>query len=759
MRNTRTFWRTVLNIVLGGMALIAAVKSYPGASQSDTYFYIVGLLTWIFASFVFISRPDDDVAHLSYLMSVGLMSICSVNGTFSVTDQGWESKFIPLFQFASTIFVPCIFFRCFASFPSEKRFAANRFFRWWVYAPAILLFTAMSISYLTGNSYRWLFFLIDMRWFTILNLICLFGYSIAGHACLLHTWLCGETDTQRKQAKWLFLGISMGTVPVAIFHTIPSITGASPLFGNFSAYTLVLIMLCYAVAIARYGLMDIKLVLNRSSVYAVLSGVMLAIYLASIKIYNSVISRDSEDAVGIFAALVVALLFTPVKRRVQDFIDKYFDQRRYDYRIKLENLSGTLSTILRLDDLVDTLLRQLEEVLQPEFAGLLLKGGAEFQVYRQIGDEHKLKETLSELDPESVSDRPKRIGGRKLAIPLLSKGVLVGVILLGGKLSEKRYNAEDVSLMTTLSNQTAISIENALIYEELRRQIAFMREAYDRLVGTFRKSYPEHLPPEKPASEGEDIMAELDMIADALIRSSEELRVLDDLKSQFISNVSHDLRTPLTIIKGFADNLLDGIAGELDDGQRKYMEGIAQNCERLVRMVDDLLMLSRILAGKISLVPVKVSLSSLISEVMFGLTTIAEKKKVSLTSNCPPDVTLLADKDKLERILINLLHNAIKFTPSGGKVWVSVQDRGEYVDISVEDTGIGIPPERLDEIFQRFQQVQGKDKWKSEGLGLGLSIVKELVELHGGSVSARSEPDKGSQFTVRLPKGEKEYDA
>ena len=750
MRKTQTFWRTVLNIVLGGMALIAAVRSYPGAS--DAYFYIVGLLTWIFASFVFIqSRPDDDVAHLSYLMSVGLLSICSVNGTFS----GWEAKFIPLFQFASTIFVPCIFFRCFAAFPSKKRFAANRFFRWWVYAPATLLFAAISISYLAGNSYKRLFFLIDMKGFTILNLICLFGYSIAGHACLLHTWLRGETDKQRKQAQWLFLGISLGTVPVAIFHTIPRIIGVTPPFGNYPAYTLVLIMLCYAVAIAKYGLMDIELVLNRSSVYAVLSGVMLAVYLASIKVYNLVIS-DSDDAIGIFSALVVALLFTPAKRRIQHFIDKYFDQRRYNYLKILGDLSGTLSTILRLDELVDTLLGQLKEAFRPEFAVLWLKQDSGFRIY---GDEEQLNQTSSEFDPESVGTRPERIDSRKLAVPLLSKGNLVGVILLGEKSSRKRYNAEDISLMEIISNQMAISVEIALIHGELRQQIDFMQTAYDGLVETFRKSYPEHLPPEKSVAEAKDIMVELNIIAGALIKSSEDLRVLDELRSDFISKLIHELPQPLTAIKGYADNLLDGASGELNDEQKEKMKVISQNCDRIARMVEDLLMLSRILAEKINLTPEKLPLSPLISDIVFELSIIAKEKKVSLTGNCPPNMTLLADRNKLRQILINLLHNAIKFTPPGGKVWISVQDRGEYVDILVEDTGIGIPRESLDKIFERFQQVQGEDKRKSQGLGLGLSIVKELVELHGGSVSVQSELEKGSQFTVTLPKGNREYDA
>jgi signal transduction histidine kinase len=271
-------------------------------------------------------------------------------------------------------------------------------------------------------------------------------------------------------------------------------------------------------------------------------------------------------------------------------------------------------------------------------------------------------------------------------------------------------------------------------------------------VETFRRSNPELTPPEKPALGDEDIISQLDMIAEALVRSSERLRALDELKSQFLSNVSHELHTPLTSIKGYADNLLDGVVGELDERQRKYMERISQNSERLVKMINDLLSLSRIEAGRIEFDPANLLLYSLMEEMVFEFTNIAERKGVSLSFNCPSDLSIFADGDKLREVIINLVDNAIKFTPSGGRVTLQAEDREKYVDISVEDTGIGIPPESLDEIFDRFHQVQRKERGSREGIGIGLAIVKSLVELHGGNVTVRSEPGRGSRFTVTLPR-------
>jgi len=749
MGNIRRFCYTILNIVLGGMALVAAIISHGRSSQPDAlYFYLIGLFMWIFGLSVFISKPDDEVPRLLYLMSVGMMSVCSVDATFSANESGWVAKFVPLFQFAATAFLPCIFLRCYAVFPSVKRFAMNRFFRWWVYAPGIFLFAAMSISYLTGNSYQRWFFLIDIYPLRIPNLLYLFVYSVAGHACLLHTFYTGETRTQRKQAKWLFLGIGTGTIPVAFFYTIPSVLGIEFPYGRFSAYTLILIMLCYGIAILRHRLMDIDLAINRSSVYAAVSSAALVVYLVSSQVLGTIfsaISPRSGSVVTLFSILIVALLFAPMKQRIQEFIDKRFYQRRYNYRRTLLSLSESLSTMLRLDELSETLLNQLSEALQPRFASVLLrkdsgslyqKGavtleteikGAVFQVYKQVGNEVRLRETLEESNLESMKDNPERVSRKGLAVPLLSKGSLIGVILLGGKLSGEDYNAEDISLMKMLSYQAAISIENAVIYERLREQVDSMRNAHSRLVEAFRRLYPDHTPPEKPVSESADIISELDMIAEALIRSSENLRELDELKSQFLSLVSHELRTPLTAIKGHADNLLGGFVGKLDERQEKRVERMSRNCERLVRMVEDLLNLSRIVAGRIEFNPAKLSLSSLVNETLFEFASFAKEKEVSLVSECPPELTVVADGDKLEETIINLLDNAIKFTPPGGKISVCVEEKGECVYIAVEDTGIGIPTESLSKIFDRFHQVQKEEKRESEGMGIGLAIVKSFV--------------------------------
>jgi signal transduction histidine kinase len=238
----------------------------------------------------------------------------------------------------------------------------------------------------------------------------------------------------------------------------------------------------------------------------------------------------------------------------------------------------------------------------------------------------------------------------------------------------------------------------------------------------------------------------------ALQGAIEQLQELDRLKSAFVTIVSHELRTPLTSIKGFVENMLQGLTGPLNEKQQYYLTRIHLNAERLTRMLNELLDLSRIEAGKMQLLATPLSLQELFSDLIEGFQPLARQKsiemEVTLADIIPP---VQADRDKLYEVVANLLDNAIKFTPPGGRVQISaeVQDV-RFVKIRVSDTGCGIPEEHRAKIFQKFYRV-GSVAGSSNGAGLGLSIAKGLIELHGGTLDVESEPGKGSHFYFTLP--------
>jgi PAS domain S-box-containing protein len=236
-------------------------------------------------------------------------------------------------------------------------------------------------------------------------------------------------------------------------------------------------------------------------------------------------------------------------------------------------------------------------------------------------------------------------------------------------------------------------------------------------------------------------------------RYEQRLRELDRLKSEFVSNVSHELRTPLTAIKGSADNMLDGITGPLNEKQIRYLTRMKSNADRLTRLINDLLDLSRIEAGKIDLKPAHLPLVHLAQEVAENIRPVALEKLISLEVASPDNnMTAWADRDKTTQVLVNLVGNAVKFTPQHGKVTVAIKKNGsQWVEISVSDTGPGIVPEEVHTIFDRFYQIAQAGKQKTKGTGLGLAISKALVEMHGGKIWVESDVGRGSTFSFTLP--------
>ena len=236
--------------------------------------------------------------------------------------------------------------------------------------------------------------------------------------------------------------------------------------------------------------------------------------------------------------------------------------------------------------------------------------------------------------------------------------------------------------------------------------------------------------------------------------ANERLRELDELKSAFVSTVSHELRTPMTSIKGYVDNILDGLTGALTEKQSYYLSRVKHNVERLTRMINDLLDLSRIEAGRVELHLGAVCTRDLITDVAEGFQRIAQEKGIILRTEFSGELApVWGDRDKLHQVLTNLIQNAIKFSPKGGEVRVESHMReGGAVQISVVDTGGGIPPHELDRVFDRFYRGESVPT-EDRGSGLGLPIAKSLVELHGGRIWAESTIGQGSRFFFTVPLG------
>ncbi|MGG2483091.1 two-component system histidine kinase PnpS [Brevibacillus borstelensis] len=230
-----------------------------------------------------------------------------------------------------------------------------------------------------------------------------------------------------------------------------------------------------------------------------------------------------------------------------------------------------------------------------------------------------------------------------------------------------------------------------------------------------------------------------------------EVRRLEKMRSDFVANVSHELRTPITSIKGFTETLLDG-AMQDEETCRNFLQIISDESERLYRMIRDILDLSKIEQKRISLNMVQVDVQDLIGSTVALLQDQAQRKQISITlPKAEPRITLTTDKDCLQQIILNLVTNAVVYTPEGGAITLELRQDSRHVQIQVTDTGIGIPEQDLPRIFERFYRVDKARSRDSGGTGLGLAIVKHLVESLHGQITVKSVEGKGSTFTVTLP--------
>jgi signal transduction histidine kinase len=402
-------------------------------------------------------------------------------------------------------------------------------------------------------------------------------------------------------------------------------------------------------------------------------------------------------------------------------------ERRIAYLERIVKVSQILNSTLSLEPLLRIIIQSATELTHTEACSIMLldKRTGELHFAHSVGaGSEGLRDVTVPLDNSIAGwivrkGKPLLIRNAKtdprwhsqvdktidfdtrsiLGVPLKVKDQIIGVMELLNKIDERGFSQDDIQIATTLAAQAAIAIENARLLDELQR-------AYD------------------------------------------ELAELDRLKSDFVSVASHELRTPLAVILGYASFLREEVSGEAGE----QLSAVLQSALRLRSIIDDMVNLRHVETGEIELERDIFSMRELIQEVTAEFDQLATAKQHVIGLDLPDDpLKIDGDRQKIYLVLANLLSNAVKFTPPQGRVQVSAQRKGEEMWVSVMDTGVGIPERDCERIFNRFYQVEPTLTRHYEGMGLGLSIAKSMVELHQGRIWVESISGKGSRFTVVLP--------
>mgnify|MGYP003881390303 CR=1 FL=1 len=390
----------------------------------------------------------------------------------------------------------------------------------------------------------------------------------------------------------------------------------------------------------------------------------------------------------------------------------------------LVEVGNKLNTTLDLDDLLQIIIKSATELTNTEMVSILLvdKASGELRFEAASGAEREALKTLvvprdhsiagwvvrenelllirdAQSDPRFYPQVDAVTGLAThsiLAIPLRFKGQVIGVLEALNKVGGGDFTDEDVQILTTLAGQAAVAIENARLLAELREQ--------------------------------------------------------DRLKSRFITDASHEMRTPLTAIKGYLRLILNGAMNA--EQQRTSLEIAARNIDLIIRLVDDVLYLQEMVTVQAERAPL--ALDEVLREVVDASRERARQVGVTLRTELPGGLSpVWGSRKRLTRAVNNLVDNAIKFNTPGGEVFVRLRDDGECLRVDVADTGVGIPSEHLGRIFNLFYRVDSSASQLSRGVGLGLAIAKHIIEEHGGEIHVESAPGEGSVFYFTLPKMEK----
>lgn len=296
-------------------------------------------------------------------------------------------------------------------------------------------------------------------------------------------------------------------------------------------------------------------------------------------------------------------------------------------------------------------------------------------------------------------------------IKLMAHGKLAGIFVVGLGSQDAELSTEEGSLLDRLGNAIGVALDNKLLYEENQ------------------------------------------LVLDQLQKSNIKLKELDETKDEFIGMASHQLRTPLTSMKGYVSMVLDGDADKITDAQRKLLDQAFISSQRMVYMIADLLNVSRLKTGKFIIESKSTDLSKVVKEEIDQLTETAKGRKLTLTYDKPTNFpVLMLDETKIRQVIMNFIDNAIHYTPDGGHIHIHLEDKGTTVEFRVEDDGLGVPKADQPQLFNKFYRASNAQKARPDGIGLGLFMAKKVIAAQDGVILFNSDEGKGSVFGFSFSK-------
>ncbi len=565
----------------------------------------------------------------------------------------------------------------------------------------------------------------------------------------------GSSGLKRYYYQYLFSGFVLAFGVGMLFNLI------LPAFGNYQ-YIWVgpLSTLFYTsfvtYAIVKHRLFDIKLVIARSVAYALsIASLIITYSLLSFFVLSRFteidINRSSESYwLNIGLLVLVAATFPYIKHFFDRITNKIFYRDTYETSAFLDKLNQVLISEVSLNTLLVHSATTIAENLKSEF-GQFAVGVSDKQEWRYAGTHHskKLEALTTESKQAKLQELPwkvvitdqlddryqslkKILQNNNVAILIQlavhpdDKSKNTSMLALGPRKSGNPYSKQDIRLLEIITSELVIAIENSLRYEEI-------------------------------AKFNETLKGEVDDATKQLRRTNEKLKAMDETKDEFISMASHQLRTPLTSVKGYLSMVIEGDAGELNEQQEKLLKQAFFSSQRMVYLISDLLNVSRLRTGKFLIEPSETSLPDIIEGELDQLRETAEVRGLTLKFDRPDNFpVVMLDETKIRQVIMNFLDNAIYYSTAGGDVVVELENRPKTIELRIIDSGIGVPRSQQHQLFSKFYRAENARRARPDGTGLGLFMAKKVVIAHGGAIIFKSVEGSGSTFGFVFPRSKVE---
>lgn len=695
-------------------------------------FFLISLVfsVWMFGSFMmFISKDETDIIFWDRFIYLGVVFMPALQYHFSIviTKSNLIRDKLLLVSYGLSFFFLIV---------SRSDFFVDKvfYYKWGVHTEAQIL-----------HHFFLSFF---------------FFYIFA----LLYNLLLKNKETKSKTEKYrliyLFIGFSFLNVVGGLSY-LPAykISIYSPI--SLIAPFVFSVLVSYA--IIKYRIFDIKLVFRSSSVY-ILSLIVIFGLASVFKVLAEKFFKEFSFWIDLMVIFLAVSTFPSIKNRFFKLANEYFFTSLYDSGKLILKTGNDLKTFLNIEKVYEYLYSTFSKNLHTKAFGVLsydnekdnyklqynqgfrAKKGETFsrnmvveKVFiekNQIVITEELKNLYNSSKTQDLIELLEKLGV-ELLIPLKVKGSLIGLLVLGPKETEEAYNDEDLQVLEIIAGQSAVAIENAQLYSEAKKFNLYLKREV------------------KKATEDVDkVNKDLSKTNKKLKEAYDKLKQLDLAKNEFISIASHQLRTPLTSIKGFISMIREGDYGRIGKETDEALRKIFISNERLIKLVNDLLSLSRIESGTFGFVFKENEIGLLVKNIVDNFKIEAEEKGLKVNYHKPEKAinSFLFDKDKIYEVVSNLIDNAIKYTIEG-TVDVFIENVENKIRIIISDTGKGMEKDETNYIFEKFRRGIESSNLNTEGVGLGLYVCRKIIDAHNGKIYAESEGlGKGSRFIVELQK-------